>query len=239
MESAVLDKNPVEVESLYICSIEDEPEAIAGSLSSLEFDGHRIKRCSDLHSAKRVLLEYDIDLILLDEHVDGDDDAGTKLVAELKAGQLGTRNEHVPFGFVTGSRKWVSEKLVSGYPGYLGIEIKGGTLTRTLEEWVQRVLFSSNGEGISNLRRIPLYMEEIESAEGEPMNVILSIPAWDLEKTLAYPVAELPVPMQETLDQQVEQWFIARVSLYEHEPKRMMIRDWEQQEPLEDDDGLA
>lgn len=222
-------------ERLHICSLEDEPDAIAGPLSSLEFDGHEIARCDDLPSARKVLSERTIDIFLVDEHIKGDPDAGTGLVAELKAGELGPRNVSAAFGFVTGSRSWVDEKRVSGYPGYLGIGVKGAGLARKLEYWAKAV----RAGGLPELRRIPLFIEEVEYAGEEPMDVILSIPAWDVERTVPYPVAELPISMQERLDGQVERWFIARVSLYESDPGEIVIRDWEIQEPLRDDDGFA
>lgn len=231
----------IEPDGLHICSLEDEPGAVAGPLSNLEFEGHKIARCEDLPSARRVLSERRIDIFLVDEHIKGDPDAGTRLIAELKTGELGPRNVNVAFGFVTGSSGWVDEARVVGYSGYLGIGVKGNGLTRRLEDWTKAVRVGVGGEydGLPKLRRIPLYLENVEYAHDQPMNVVLSIPAWAIDRTLSFPVSELPISMQENLDQQVERWFIARVSLYEPDPEQMVIRDWEIQEPLKDDDGFA
>jgi hypothetical protein len=227
-------------ERLRICSFEDEPETIAGPLSSLGFYGHEIAQCENRSSVRRVLSECEIDMLLADEHVAGDQDAGTNLIAELKSGEFGQRNVGAAFGFITGSRSWVDEKRVSGYPGYLGILVKGDGVARKLEDWAKVVRTGVyEDDGPRQLRRIPLFVEGIEYADEEPMNVLLSIPAWDVEETVAYPVAGLPVTMQDRLSQQVERWFIARVSLYEQDPKEIVIRDWEIQERLRDDDGFA
>jgi hypothetical protein len=225
---------------LHICSLEDEPKTIAGPLSSLGFHGHQIARCENLPSARKVLSEHDIDMLLADEHVAGDQDAGTNLITELKAGEFGPRNIDAAFGFITGSRSWVDVKRVSGYTGYLGVLVKGDGLTTKLEGWAKTVRTGIyEGEGPRKLRRIPLFLEGVEFAEDEPMNVLLSIPAWDVKRTVPFPVAKIPVQMQDRLDQLVEHWFIARVSLYESDPEEMVIRDWEIQEPLRDDDGFA
>jgi hypothetical protein len=225
---------------LHICSLEDEPRTIAGPLSSLGFHGHQIARCENLSTAREVLSECDIDMLLADEHVAGDQDAGTNLIAELKAGEFGPRNINAAFGFITGSRSWVDEKRVSGYTGYLGVLVKGDGLTTKLESWAKTVRTGIyEGEGPRKLRRIPVYVEGVEFAEDEPMNVLLSIPAWDVEEKVPFPVAKVPVQMQDRLDQLVDRWFIARVSLYEPNPEEIVIRDWEIQEPLRDDDGFA
>ena len=226
---------------LQICSLEDEPGAVAGPLSSLEFNGHEIARCEDLPSARQVLSDQTIDIFLVDEHIKGDPDAGTRLIGELKTGELGPRNVNVAFGFVTGSSSWVDEARVAGYSGYLGIGVKGKSLARKLEDWTKAVRVGVGGEfdGLPKLRRIPVFLENVEYADEEPMNVVLSIPAWATDKMVSFQVSELPLSMQESLDQMVERWFIARVSLYESDPKQMVIRDWEIQEPLKDDDGFA
>lgn len=231
----------VKSEHLRICSLEDEPEAIAGPLSSLTFHGHQIARCRDLPSAKKVLSEREIDMFLVDEHISGDPDAGTSLIAELKAGALGERNITVAFGFVTGSRSWVDEEQIAGYSGYLGILVKGDGLASKLEDWTRVVQIGLDGaqDGLPQLRRIPIFLEQVEYAGEEPMNVILSIPAWDVSTTVPFPVSKLPLSMQDRLPQQVERWFIARVSLYEADPQAIVIRDWEIQEPLRDDNGFA
>lgn len=225
---------------LRICSFEDEPETIAGPLNSLGFHGHEIERCEDRSSARRMLSEREFDIFLADEHVGGDRDAGTSLIAQLKMGELGPRNVSVAFGFITGSRSWVDEKRISGYSGYLGILVKGDGITSRLEDWTKAVRSGIGEDGdLPQLRRIPLFLENIEYTDEEPMNVILSIPAWDLKRTVPYPIAQLPIPMQDRLDRQVERWFIARVSLYELDPGEIVIKDWEIQEPLGDDDGFA
>lgn len=231
----------IKTDCLSICSLEDEPMAIAGPLSNLAFEGHEIARCEDLPTARQVLSERTIDMFLVDEHVKGDQDAGTRLIAELKAGELGPRNVSAAFGFVTGSRTWVDEERVAGYSGYLGIGVKGAGLARKLEDWAKAVRVGAveGSEGLPQLRRVPLFVECVEYAGEEPMNVILTIPAWDVDRTVPYPVAALPVSMHDRLSQQVERWFIARVSLYESNPEELVIRDWEIQEPLEDDDGFA
>lgn len=227
------------LDGLTICSLEDEPHTIKGSLDSLEFDGHRIEVCETLPTARQLLREQKVNLVLLDEHVSGDDDAGTKLITELKSGDLGPRNVSAPFGFVTASRDWVDLEKVSSLQGYLGLEIKGSDLTRALKQWTNTLQEGADGSEQAILWRVPIYVEGIEMVEAETKSLRLIVPAWDPREKILYPVSKLLDEMQATPEELCERWFIARMNLHEADPTRIVIRDWEPQEPLDDDDGLA
>lgn len=151
--------------SLTIFSLEDEPQTIEGSLDSLKFEGYRIEQRGDLLGARQCLAELDVGLILVDEHVEGNDDGGSTLIAELKQGALGSRNVDVPFGFVTGSRAFVNEAVVSLLPGFLGIEVKGADLTLSIKRWIDSLAERGQEDVEPELRRVPIYVEKVELLE--------------------------------------------------------------------------
>ena len=226
--------------SLTIISLEDEPETIRGSLDSLEFDGHIITVKQDIAGARAFLQENDADLFLVDEHVAGVDDGGSSLVVELKAGSLGSRNVDIPFGFVTGSRAWVDVREVARLRGYLGVEVKGGDLTRTLKRWVEEVIPERVGSAARRpLRRVPMFVERIDDEGRDTARIVLSVPAWSTSRTLRLPWARVPSELREHPDSLTGRWFIVHMSLDEPDPDRVVIERWEPQEPLSNDDGLA
>src|SRR6185437_11333518 len=113
--------------TLSILSLEDEPDAVDGSLEYLEMQGHSVERAEQLEPAREYLRTQSCDLIFLDERLKENDrelrNAGSGLIVELKAGNLGSLNIEVPFVFVTGNEIWVDRKVL-GLPGYKGIEVK-------------------------------------------------------------------------------------------------------------------
>jgi hypothetical protein len=225
--------------TLTIFSLEDEPDTIAGSLDSLEFAGHRIEQRPDLSSARKYLAEHDADLVLLDERVAGHDDGGSTLIAELKGGNLGPRNVDVAFAFVTANSAWVDQDAMSRLPGYLGLRVKGADLTRALEEWIEDLRRLRRSPRPPPPRRVPLRVAEVQRQGNDASHLLLSVPAWNAHEQIAYPVKSLPQFMRADVEVLADSWFIARMNLHEPDPSRIVISDWEPQEPLDDDDGLA
>jgi hypothetical protein len=230
-----------------IFSLEDQPTTIAGSLDSLEFDGHRIAQRNDLAAARLYLGAHDVDLVLLDERVAGSDNGGSTLIGELKRGALGSRNVGAPFAFVTGNIEWVDQRAMSRLPGFLGVTVKGGDLTRDLRQWIDELVERRQPAGAvsppaerlpgaeSLSRRIPLKVADVQR-RGTQQCVLLTAPSWSPHEQIAYPVASLPEAMRAEPESLRDGWFMARVNLHEPDPAKIVISDWEVQDPLDDDD---
>lgn len=128
---------------MRILSLEDEPQTLDGPLAVLEFDGHRVTRVENVEQAQACLRKDAFDLLIVDQRVPRDgrlqDEGGSALVYELKRGELGELNRRAAFLFVTGSRAWVGEEGVAALEGFMGIELKGGDLSRQLRERLSRL----------------------------------------------------------------------------------------------------
>src|ERR1044072_8745299 len=155
--------------ALSILSLEDEPDAVDGSVEYLEMQGHSVERAERLEPARSYLRSHPYDLIFLDERLKEHDrelrNAGSTLIVELKAGDLGTLNIEVPFVFVTGNEVWGDRKAL-GLPGYRGIKVKSGGLTKQLNNRVSEVLRENYGEWREEpMRRAPLVVVSVSEIE--------------------------------------------------------------------------
>jgi hypothetical protein len=45
--------------------------------------------------------------------------------------------------------------------------------------------------------------------------------------------------MASAAEELVGRWYIAKMNLFEPDPARIVVCEWEAQDPLDDDDGLA
>ena len=131
------------LKGLRILSLEDEPETIEGSLSYLELSGHAVTRVESIERAEEELRGRAFDLVIVDQRLPRGDrpdyEGGSSLILELKGGGLGELNQSAAFVFVTASQAWIQEDEVSALDGYMGIEVKGGDLSRHLEEKIVRL----------------------------------------------------------------------------------------------------
>ena len=224
-----------------ILSLEDEPKTVKGPLEYLELRGHAVKRAELPEQAREYLRTMSFDLLLLDQRlkVGGREleSGGTDLITELKDGVFGPLNKDIHFVFVTGSETWVEKDKVEDVPGYLGIEVKGGDLTRQLRDRVREVEgYMVDGTDLE-LCRAPLVILAV--GDGPDPDVRSIVPAWDNEREVRFSLSQLPLEAQREPERLAERWFFARVNLGESDPSKLVFHDFEAAEPLDEDDGLA
>ncbi len=231
MNAAVLERS----DTLTILSVEDEPETMAGTLSSLEYLGHRVRRVSDAEAARDRLVEQSFQLLILDQRLGDDDQGGSRLIFDLKHGLLGPRNADVEFVFVTGSRAWITEP-VEDLDGYLCIEEKGGDLTPRLRRHVERVSATAEPQAPAVLERVMVRIERVLGSHRPPA-VEAVIPSWSARERIRFALDALPSEWraQDLAGQRLLAWGdpdADRSQLVE-------LRGFELAPLPDDDDGLA
>src|SRR5262249_2554358 len=122
---------PVLRSEFDVLSIEDRPDNTTGLLSSLRLEGIRVHQAAGRAAGEELLRTRRFDLLLVDQQMEDDQEAGTALIARLYRGEIGELNATVAFAFVTGSREWVTgaEDDVLVLDGFTEIFIKGDPLT--------------------------------------------------------------------------------------------------------------
>jgi CheY-like chemotaxis protein len=221
---------------MVILSVEDDVGTTRGALDSLELSGHQIISAEDAERAMVVLRTESIGLVILDQVLHDDKAGGVRILFALKNGELGSRNREVPFTFITGSRDWVDESTVRGLSGYMGIEVKGrGGESRHLQDVVEQLQPKSAKRPAIEpgaMRRIPLLIERVLDER-----VTAHVPAWDVRNSFEFPLVWIPAEMRADPQELTGSWMFARMNLYEPNPEKLVVMDFEPTELLEDDDG--
>jgi CheY-like chemotaxis protein len=221
--------------TLRILSLEDQGDTIAGTLDSLRIEGHDIVCEDDAESARERLEGEDFDVLILDQRLSGDYQGGARVITELKQGLLGRRNVDVYFMFVTASREWVDQEAMGRLRGFLGIEVKGSDLTRRILRCLDHARYGRRtDEDLDELRRVPLLVEDVLDDE-----LSIVVPPWNPDQQLHLPLNQLPRQLRDRAASLKGRWLLARMNLYEPDPDRIRLSDFELTAPLEDDDGLA
>jgi CheY-like chemotaxis protein len=221
---------------MVILSVEDDVATTRGALDSLELGGHQIISAEDAEKAIVVLRTESIGLVVFDQVLHEDKAGGVRILFALKKGELGSRNREVPFTFITGSRDWVDESAVCGLSGYMGIEVKGrGSESRHLQAVVERLQpADAKRPGIEPgaMRRIPLLIERVLDDR-----VTAHVPAWSVRDSFEFPLVWIPAEMRADLGELTGSWMFVRMNLYEPNPAKLVVMDFEPTESLEDGDG--
>lgn len=217
-----------------ILSVDDEFGAVSHVLRGLRLEGCETHHSADLAGSRQYLAELDIQLVLLDAHIEGHD-GGRRLITELKRGELGPRNIAAAFGFLTASRSWVDEEAMSALPGYIDTAVKASGETRVIMDWILQDPGLSADRWEAKLQRLPIRVAGVADLDGKLPVLTLSIPAWSVDAQLPYPVAALPPEMAADPTALVHRWYIAKMNLYEPDPGRIVVCEWEPQEPLDDE----
>lgn len=221
---------------MVILSVEDEVSTTSGALDTLKLKGHQVINAEDVARAAVVLSTEGLGLVVFDQVLHDDREGGVRLLRRLKRGELGPRNLGVPFTFITGSSDWVDERAVEGLSGYMGIAVKGsGEESRHLVRVVEQLKPADTEQpriGPREMRRIPLLVEHVADEQ-----VTAHVPAWDVRSSFEFPVRWLPADLRADLDGLSGRWMFVRMNLYERDPSRLVVMDFEPAEPLEDDDG--
>lgn len=121
--------------ALHVLWVDDDIGDVAGFGAHLRHSGHEVVMTPKVDEAETLLRTEPFDLLIVDQKMRSDEEAGTRLVGRLKDLELGDLNVNVHFGFFTGSDEWVysSHIDVGGYQGYLGVEEKG----ENFEDWLE------------------------------------------------------------------------------------------------------
>ncbi len=240
-ESSMATTLSIEVEpsTFRVLSIEDDPDAVSGTLTSLELEGIRVERAPTVAEARALLEGRGFGLLIVDQQLEGDDEAGTNLLRALHDGELGELNRSTPFIFVTGSREWVTAAAVdvSEFTGYRDVIVKGKALTPTmlaiLDELGARP--ARDVAGGAELWNVPMLVESVLE-----VGTLVRIPARDTQEPIFLAWSSWPPEIACDATYVADgRWLIASVNIFEEDDDRLIVRNVELAPAERDDDGLA
>lgn len=130
---------------LKVLWADDDPDDLVGERRHLSSRGHSVRVSEDFESTASLLLEEEFDVLILDQRMPKEGretyDAGSSLVLQLRAGELGELNKGISFVFVTASPDWIDECRVPirDLSECLGIAEKGDNIVDSLDRWLDEV----------------------------------------------------------------------------------------------------
>jgi CheY-like chemotaxis protein len=221
---AVIDE--LRVETFRVCSVEDNPDSVLGTLESLRIEGILIDTAESHQHAVEMLQTRKYNLVVIDQQLWGDNEGGTRLIAALKRGEMGDLNTGTPFVFLTGSREWVTEAEddVVGLPGWLDeIVLKGSALTPRILDVIRRLGWRTASVSQQELFRVPALISKVETD-----GVYVLVPARDPDQEVYVSWDRWSDEALEDLDLIAEgRWVIIRMNILETDEDNVFCTDLE------------